>query len=104
MSGGSHVRDYNCERLKNSKSLYNMGMKVAAVALMCQDSRVFKAMKMAGTPCPYEGKIGKDATKAWDENPDMHPEFIEEQEQHDNKILNILSGAGAAGLLFLLFL
>jgi hypothetical protein len=53
--------------LKLSKTLYDMGMKVAAVSLMCQDDRVFNAMKMAGTPCPYMGKIGKEATDAWEE-------------------------------------
>ena len=55
LSGGGHIRDMNCERLKNAKTLYNMGMKVAAVALMCQDSGVFEAMRMAGTPCPFMG-------------------------------------------------
>ena len=57
----------NCERLKQSKTLYNMGMKVAAIALLCQDERVFDAMKMAGTPCPFEGKIGEEASEEWKE-------------------------------------
>jgi hypothetical protein len=64
----------NCERLKLSKTLYDMGMKVAAVSLMCQDERVFKAMEMAGTPCPYMGKIGKDATQQWTENKEERPD------------------------------
>jgi hypothetical protein len=51
-----------------------MGMKVAAVSLMCQDERVFKAMEMAGTPCPYMGKIGKDATAQWTENKHERPD------------------------------
>ena len=67
ISIGKSVNDKNCEMLKLSKTLYDMGMKVAAVSLMCQDDRVFNAMKMAGTPCPYMGKIGKDATDAWEE-------------------------------------
>ena len=58
--------DENCERLKNSKTLYDMGMKVAAVSLMCQDERVFKAMMNAGTPCPYDGMIGAEAKAAWE--------------------------------------
>jgi hypothetical protein len=53
LSGGKSVRDMNCERIKLSKTIYDMGMKVAAVSLMCQDPRVFQAMEMAGTPCPY---------------------------------------------------
>ena len=61
-SGGKTITDQNCERLKLSKYLYDMGMKVASVALLCQDERVFSAMEMAGTPCPYMGEIGKKAT------------------------------------------
>jgi hypothetical protein len=74
LSGGKSVRDLNCERLKLSKTLYDMGMKVAAVSLMCQDERVFKAMEMAGTPCPYMGKIGKEATDSWGENEEKRPD------------------------------
>jgi len=65
ISGGTTIRDLNCERLKLSKTLYDMGMKVAAISTLCQDPRVFDAMLMAGTPCPYEGKIGKEAKEAW---------------------------------------
>jgi len=65
ISGGTTVRDMNCERLKLSKTLYDMGMKVAAISTLCQDPRVFDAMLMAGTPCPYEGKIGPEAKEAW---------------------------------------
>jgi hypothetical protein len=74
MSAGKAVRDMNCERLKLSKTLYDMGMKVAAVSLMCQDERVFKAMEMAGTPCPYMGKIGKEATEQWSGNKTERPD------------------------------
>ena len=74
MSAGKAVRDMNCERLKLSKTLYDMGMKVAAVSLMCQDERVFKAMEMAGTPCPYMGKIGKEANEQWSENHNERPD------------------------------
>jgi hypothetical protein len=65
ISGGTTVRDMNCERLKLSKTLYDMGMKVAAISTLCQDPRVFDAMLMAGTPCPFEGKIGNEAKDAW---------------------------------------
>jgi hypothetical protein len=73
VSSGGTVRDLNCERLKNAKVLYDMGMKVAAVATLCQDRRVFDAMWNAGTPCPYEGKIGEQAKVAWNENPNKIP-------------------------------
>ena len=73
-SGGKTNRDMNCERLKLSKYVYDMGMKVAAVALLCQDTRVFQAMEMAGTPCPYEGEIGAKAQIKWDENAHQRPD------------------------------
>ena len=73
VSSGGTVRDMNCERLKLSKTLYDMGMKVAAVATMCQDRRVYDAMLAAGTPCPYEGKIGAEAKALWEANPDKLP-------------------------------
>jgi outer membrane usher protein FimD/PapC len=72
-SGGKTIRDKNCEALKLSKTLYDMGMRVAAVSLLCQDTRVFEAMRMAGTPCPFEGKIGKEASAAWDEKEKSKP-------------------------------
>ena len=75
ISTGTQFTDENCERLKNSKTLYDMGMKVAAVSLMCQDKRVFDAMMNAGTPCPYDGMIGNEAKMAWE------AEEVEEEEQ-----------------------
>jgi len=73
-ASGITVTDENCERLKLARSIYGMGMKVAAVSLLCQDARVFDAMWMAGTPCPYKGKIGDDAKNAWEENFEETPE------------------------------
>jgi hypothetical protein len=74
LSGGKSVRDMNCERIKLSKTIYDMGMKVAAVSLMCQDPRVFQAMEMAGTPCPYMGAIGPAASDRWEENEQKRPD------------------------------
>jgi hypothetical protein len=65
ISMGGTTRDMNCERIKLSKNLFDMGMKVAAVATLCQDDRVFKAMLDAGTPCPVQGKIGEQAKEIW---------------------------------------
>ena len=65
ISMGGTVRDMNCERIKLSKNLYDMGMKVAAVSTLCQDDRVFQAMLDAGTPCPVQGKIGEQAKEIW---------------------------------------
>jgi hypothetical protein len=72
MSFGGTIRDMNCERIKLSKNLFDMGMKVAAVATLCQDDRVFQAMLDAGTPCPVEGKIGAAAKEIWiQERPEL---------------------------------
>lgn len=92
ISGGTHIRDLNCERIKNSKQLYNMGMKVAAVALMCQDPTVFKAMEMAGTPCPYDGEIGKKAQEKWDNNPEETPIVQEVETRRNDTAQGILWG------------
>ena len=74
LATGVTITDENCERIKLSRSLYSMGMKVAAVSTLCADPRVFDAMHMAGTYCPYMGAIGEDARQGWNENPDMVPE------------------------------
>ena len=99
-SAGGTVRDMNCERLKLSKTLYDMGMKVAAVATMCQDRRVFDAMMAAGTPCPYEGKIGAEAARLWAENKDKIPAVVEKEtdETYTKVGLGALLGAVAARL------
>jgi|TARA_B110000977_G_scaffold189098_1_gene258137 hypothetical protein len=66
ISAGRTVRDMNCEKLKNAKTMYDLGMKVAAVSVMCQDERVFEAMLNAGTPCPKDGLVGDKARLAWE--------------------------------------
>ena len=75
VSGGKSFRDENCERIKLSRQLDSMGMKVAAVALLCQDPRVFEAMIHAGTPCPYQGKIGNEASKLWKKYDKLRPDY-----------------------------
>ena len=74
ISSGITVTDENCERIKLSRSLYSMGMKVAAVSTLCADPRVWDAMYMAGTYCPYMGAIGEEAKEGWEANPDLVPE------------------------------
>jgi hypothetical protein len=75
VSGGKHIVDENCERIKLSKVLQDFGMKVASVAVLCQDHRVFEAMQSAGTPCPFDGRIGKEATALWDKYPQLRPDY-----------------------------
>jgi hypothetical protein len=80
ISFGTTMTDKNCERLKLARSTYDMGMKVAAVAIMCQDERVFTAMMNAGTPCPVDGKIGEQAKKIWEDNPERAPQKVKSNE------------------------
>ena len=75
ISGGKHFRDLNCERIKLSKVLFDYGMKIAAVSILCQDERVFFAMEMAGTPCPFEGKIGAEAIAQWNKYDVERPDY-----------------------------
>jgi len=74
-SGGKTFRDMNCERIKLAKVLYDFGMKVGSVALLCQDERVFEAMINAGTPCPVDGKIGKEALAIWQKYDFERPDY-----------------------------
>lgn len=107
ISAGKTVRDINCERLKNAKTLYDMGMKVAAVSVMCQDQRIFDAMMDAGTPCPYDGLIGAQAKEAWQNDPKRSKKTDEADPifgdmTDDEKATAV--GAGSIGLLALFLL
>ena len=105
ISTGEMVRDENCERLKISKTLYDMGMKVAAVSVLCQDRRVYNAMEMAGTPCPYLGEIGDKATDGWKANPDRIPPVeVMETKQDVQKRNGAVAGATIGSVLLLLLL
>ena len=75
ISGGKHAIDKNCERLKLARILNDFGMKVAAVAILCQDERVFESMIQAGTPCPIDGKIGKEAKQLWSKYDHERPDY-----------------------------
>jgi len=92
ISGGKHAIDENCERLKLARILNDFGMKVAAVAILCQDERVFESMIQAGTPCPIDGKIGKEAMKLWTKYDHERPDYdtyvkrMKEREKIQEKI------------------
>ena len=86
ITGGSTSRDMNCERMKLSKLLNDYGMKVAAVAILCQDPRVFEAMEQAGTPCPFEGKIGGAAVKQWKKYDIERPDYDKYVEKMDDRL------------------
>ena len=94
ISMGTTTRDMNCEKLKNAKTLYDMGMKVAAVSVMCQDKRVFDAMMMAGTPCPYDGMIGPDAKAGWETHRKEEPLEEKDEDAMDETPKQTLYGVG----------
>ena len=91
ISGGKHAIDKNCERLKLARILNDFGMKVAAVAILCQDERVFESMIQAGTPCPIDGKIGAEAKKLWSKYDHERPDYttyvkrMKDREKADKK-------------------
>ena len=92
ISGGKHFIDKNCERLKLARILNDFGMKVAAVAILCQDERVFESMIQAGTPCPIDGKIGKEAKALWSKYDHERPDYdtyvkrMKEREKKEQEI------------------
>jgi hypothetical protein len=105
ISVGTTTRDLNCERLKNAKVLYDMGMKVAAVSVLCMDKRVFSSMMNAGTPCPFDGLVGQPAKDAWKNNPHLVPDAkTGAKEEWDDDTKNTATGAGAVIGLFLALL
>ena len=76
VSGGKHFVDENCERIKLAKVTKDFGMSVAAVSILCQDERVFRAMMISNTPCPAPGGLlGDAAIKFWKTYPKLRPDY-----------------------------
>ena len=86
LSTSTQTIDENCVRIKLARELATVHqMKVAGIAVLCQDPIVFRAMMSAGTPCPFEGKIGNKAQRLWDKYPDLRPDVIEHKEREEIK-------------------
>jgi hypothetical protein len=102
ISAGTTFTEENCIRLKNAKTLYDMGMKVAAVSVMCQDQKVFDAMMHAGTPCPYNGLIGEAAKLGWETHVEQTEQELKDMDKPDVKEKAIFGMGGLAALLLLL--
>lgn len=102
ISAGTTFTEDNCLRLKNAKTMYDMGMKVAAVSIMCQDENVFDAMMMAGTPCPYEGQIGEAAKIGWESHEETQRIKHSAEDTVDVKETATYGGLGILALLLLL--
>jgi len=88
VSAGKTYVEENCQRIKNARELNTLGMKVSAVALLCQDASVFTSMMSAGTPCPFDGKIGSEAKMLWEQYPELRPDYISFQEREKAIELN----------------
>ena len=101
ISAGTTFTEDNCIRLKNAKVLYDMGMKVAAVSVMCQDKKVFDAMMHAGTPCPYNGQIGEAAKLGWQTHVEKTQEELDKSDKMDVKEKAAFGIGGLAALLLL---
>ena len=106
LSLGATYTEPSCIRLKNAKTLYDFGMKVAAVSLLCADpsGEIHRAMAMAGTPCPYLGKIGAEATAAWEVHSDEIPvpsiDLQKTTEEKRDDFIKIMGGLATAFLFF----
>lgn len=101
ISAGTTFTEENCLRLKNAKTMYDMGMKVAAVSIMCQDKKVFDAMMHAGTPCPYNGQIGEAARLGWETHVDQTEKELKQMDMPDAKQTALGVGGVLLGLLLL---
>ena len=89
LSSGKYMQDTECNRRRDSITLSNMGMKVAAVSLMCQNPNVWRAMFMSATPCPIikNGKlvVGRSALLEIKQNPELHiVDYSETKDYYDN--------------------
>lgn len=101
ISAGSTFTEENCLRLKNAKTLYDMGMKVAAVSVMCQDKKVFDAMMNAGTPCPYDGQIGEAAKLGWQTHVEQTQQELDKSGKIDAEKATVFGLGGLAALLLI---
>jgi len=81
LSGGKHVYDEECIRIKYAKVITDFGMKVSGITLLCQKKSVFMAMMEANTPCPFEGLLGEKAKLQWEKYPKLRPDYKEYMER-----------------------
>ena len=101
ISTGTTFTEPNCVRLKAAKTMFDMGMKVAAVSIMCQDKDIWQSMMDAGTPCPIDGMVGVEAKAAWESQPERQPNA---EVKEDSPTKKIASSSGVLGLLGLLLI
>jgi len=84
--------DTDCSKRKYAKLLYQFGMKIAAVNVLCTDPIVFKSMMRSGSPCPAgNGLIGQEAQDYWDANPEERPDYATWKQKNKNTVTNEFS-------------
>lgn len=111
LSAGKVFTEKNCVRLKNAKTLYDMGLKVAAISVMCEEESgvIRESLKNAGTPCPHAGLIGDAALIAYE----LENKAIKDEEESNGTLRKLFNsendtkfgiGTVFSSLLFLLAL
>ena len=106
ISAGKTFTEPNCLLLKKAKVMFDMGMKVSAVSIMCTDKTIWQSMKDAGTPCPIDGLVGAAALQKWESTPERWPEYkANGKKKWDEDDKNTAKGVlGIGGLLVSLLL
>ena len=92
-SSGGYTLDVDCTRLKYSRMLSSLGLKVAAVSMLCQSEEVYKSMLLAGSPCPFinNGRLvaGKRGLMLIKQNPELYIPDYRKNRKYYNGILQI---------------
>jgi len=106
ISAGKTFTEPNCLLLKKAKVMFDMGMKVSAVSIMCTDKTIWQSMKDAGTPCPIDGLVGAAALQKWEATPERWPDYkANGKKKWDEDDKNTAKGViGIGGLLMSLLL
>lgn len=87
-SSGGYELDQDCVRLKYSRMLSTLGLKVAAVSMLCQSVEVYRSMLLAGSPCPFinNGRLvaGKRGLMLIKQNPELYiPDYKKSRKYYD---------------------
>ena len=80
-SYGTTWTDENCVMLKNSREMWNMGMRAAGLARLCFDKNNRDSLAMTGYECPQiklERERGIISTPSTQNNQGIHPEVTDE--------------------------
>ena len=88
LSGGFYRQDVNCNRRRDAKVLKDLGMNIAAVALMCRDTNVWRSMfqKRNTLPNYNQRKTGcwRAAYYTMKKDPGLFiPDYKENKEYYD---------------------